>query len=79
MKQLLTVKICNQKFEATSFSELQNIIKNDLLLNTWLSDNNQKIAGFYPTRVITKRLFQKEKVDVIEYYFEVDPINYWME
>lgn len=79
MKQLFAVTICNQKFEAKSLTELQNTIKNDLLLNTWLTDNNQRIADFYPTTVTTKRFLHKTKVDVLDYYFEVDPIDYWGE
>ena len=79
MKQLFTVTICNQKFEAKSLAELHNTIKSDVLLNTWLTDNNQKIADFYPTTVTTKRFLRRTKVDVLDYYFEVDPIDYWAE
>lgn len=79
MKQTFTVTICNQKFEAKSLNELQNTIKNDLLLNTWLTDNNQKIADFYPTTVETKRFLRRTKVEVLDYYFEINPIDYFAE
>ena len=77
MKQIFIVTICNQKFEAKSYTELHDIVKNDVLLNTWLTNSNQKIADFYPTTVITKRLFCKPKTEVIDYYYEIDPIDYW--
>ena len=80
MKKSFTVTIYNQKFEAKSYEELQKTIKNDLLLNTWLWDNNiPQISDFYPTKVITKRFLRKPKIETIDYWYEVYPIDYWAE
>lgn len=80
MKTTYEVTICNQKFISNSFEDLQKQIRDDLLVNTWLTDNGiNKFVDFVPTKVTTYRFLRKPKVDVVDFYYEVDPINYWAE